>query len=495
MIRWTDQMRNLPKYAVIAACWAIAVLATITAPGSAAAASKWTLRQLPPTARKSGGETYEYYPSLHGVSCPTESLCVAAGGSPDTLAFSQAPSGGLAQWHVVNLPYPVGPGRSCVAGQGDCHKPIGGLNAISCPSQNLCVAVTEEGYLYVSTEPTAGAGAWSPTVLSEGQSIHLTAVSCPSSFLCVAVSGGPGISEGKVFTSTNPTSGEWQVTQLASSLNFRGVFCGTPSLCVAVGGEGQIVVSTDPTGGASAWPEVGAPGGTDGLRGIDCVAALLCAAGSAAGNILTSSDPAGSGASWHEAYAGRPQRITGLSCPRVNRCVAVDDNGDVFTSSDPTGGPGSWNFENLVPFENPGQPLNGLFSASCASASICALVGSDGRIFTSTEPFAVPTETPGGQPGHRAARRRPRTILRFAAGFKHATRSPRRHVRARFRFYSPTGVKGFECRRDRGRYRSCHSPLAYWAAAGRHVLRVRAIGPTGLRGPAAIKRFHVTLRG
>ena len=52
-------------------------------------------------------------------------------------------------------------------------------------------------------------------------------------------------------------------------------------------------------------------------------------------------------------------------------------------------------------------------------------------------------------------------------------------------------ARGFECKRDRGPYRRCHSPLRYWVSHGRHVLRVRAIGPTGLRGPAAVKGFRV----
>ena len=71
------------------------------------------------------------------------------------------------------------------------------------------------------------------------------------------------------------------------------------------------------------------------------------------------------------------------------------------------------------------------------------------------------------------------------------TRTRHNHIRASFRFYSRTKHRGFECKRDGGRYRRCHSPLRYWVPHGRHVLRVRAIGPTGLRGPAAIKRFRV----
>ena len=67
-------------------------------------------------------------------------------------------------------------------------------------------------------------------------------------------------------------------------------------------------------------------------------------------------------------------------------------------------------------------------------------------------------------------------------------------MHARFRFYSPTSAKGFECKRDRGRYGHCHSPLRYWVKPGHHMLRVRAIGPTGLRGPATLQRFCVFRR-
>ena len=97
-------------------CWAIALLATIAAPAGADAASNWTLRQLPPTS----GETWG--PPLSGVSCPTDSLCVAVGGL-DTLAFSQAPTGGAAKWHMVNPAYPVGPGKTCVEGEPHCPTP------------------------------------------------------------------------------------------------------------------------------------------------------------------------------------------------------------------------------------------------------------------------------------------------------------------------------------------------------------------------------------
>ena len=168
-------------------------------------------------------------------------------------------------------------------------------SAISCASQSLCVAVgsvtdSNKGLIFVSTEPTGAAAAWSPTVIKEGRGLF--DVSCPSASFCAAVAG----KSGKVFTSTDPISGSWQVSELGGSPNLRGVSCGTPSLCVAIGYEGRIFVSTDPTGGASTWQEAGTPGGPGALQGVSCVSTLLCAAGNLSGDVLTSTDPSGGAA-------------------------------------------------------------------------------------------------------------------------------------------------------------------------------------------------------
>jgi hypothetical protein len=326
------------KTLLITSGCAIAFLASLAASPGPAAAANWTLRQLPPKFLDENSTDEEPIPvseGLTGISCPTETLCVAVGAG-DTLAFSRAPTGGRSSWHVVNPPFPFGPGITCVGGEPDCHTPGGRLQAVSCASQSLCVAVTHEGFIYVSTEPTGGAAAWSPTVVNEPGghgATHLSSVSCPSPSFCAAVTAvQSGIPGGKVLTSNDPTSGRWQVTQLDGSLGFQGISCGTPSLCVAVAREGRIVVSTDPTGGIPAWTEVGTPGGSGDVGGVDCVEASPCVAGNEGGNILSSTAPAGGAATWNELNAGGSVLITGVSCPTASRCVAVDNNGDVLTS-------------------------------------------------------------------------------------------------------------------------------------------------------------------
>jgi hypothetical protein len=475
-----------------AALCVVVVLATLVAGGGSATASTWTISQLAPI-RNGANEAQPF--GLSGISCPSESLCVAVGGRQGTIAISANPTGGSAAWHEVKLEYPVGPGKTCVEGEPDCEPPSGALQSVSCASIDFCALTTYDGWVFTSSDPTGGPGAWLPVnVNAKGQkgATHLTSISCPAPSFCAAVSGGwQSPTGGQVLTSTAPATGQWQATQIGSGLDFRSVSCGTAALCVAAARGGRLFASTDPTGGAGAWQSVASPAGAGDLEGASCLSTVICAVGNMTGNVLTTTNPAaGAGATWSAANAGGSVQITAVSCPAASACLAVDDNGDVMTSTDPTGGSGAWRFENLLPFTPEGQPHNALFGASCASPSLCALVAGEGRIFTSREAFAAP-QAPARHSG-RKARPRPRTLLFFAESFWNisATHGQRR-VRARFRFYSPSKARGFECRRDRGRYRRCRSPLRYWARPGHHVLRVRAIGPTGLRGPPATQRFCV----
>jgi hypothetical protein len=145
------------KRIIIASCFAIALIAILAASAGTAAAAKWTLRQLPADGSASWG------PPLSGVSCPTDSLCVAVGGE-DTLAFSGDPTADAGKWQLAHPEYPIGPGKTCVEGEPHCPTPGGRLNVVSCASASLCVVGSYEGFIYVSTDPAGGAGAWSPTV-------------------------------------------------------------------------------------------------------------------------------------------------------------------------------------------------------------------------------------------------------------------------------------------------------------------------------------------
>lgn len=442
------------------------------------------------------GERYRPDLPLLGISCPSASFCVAVG-ELDTIVSTTDPTGGASAWHLAK---PLGEANT------ECHEhwsppcrnPLDRrIRGVSCPSVQLCVAVTGEGYLYSSTNPTGSGDDWRVADIDgDGRDTHLLDVSCPTVSLCVAVSG-ESYTSGKVLTATDPTSGAsaWTVTQLDETLDLRGVSCGTPTLCVAVAQGGRLLVSTNPTGGASAWTDEGTPGGPGHLQAISCATTVLCVAGNAGGNLLTSTSP-GVATSWREASGGSSVQVTDASCLPSRQCVAVNNNGDAITSADPTSGGSSWWRTKLIPYVQPAteldKPLNGLFGVSCPTIAFCALVGADGQIFTNTDPFAEPP-APSKRSGRGKKVKRPRvTIAKLIFPSLRAVREGR--IRMIARFHANARVRRFECRIGGRRFRRCHSPHRFRVGKGTFALRVRAVGTTGLRGPTATKRFWVGRR-
>jgi hypothetical protein len=212
--------------------------------------------------------------------------------------------------------------------------------------------------------------------------------------------------------------------------------------------------------------------------------------GNAGGNVLSSTDANADALHWREVNAGASVPITAISCPTVSRCVAVDNNGDVAVSTNPTNSSGSWSARNLMPFtaDGGGLPLNAFFGVSCPSIGFCAAVGSRGKVFTSDDPF---TTAPTGHGRGPRAPRRPRLRILRSDNFVRQSRTKGIGSRVTFRLRTYGRVRGFVCSLDRRRLRRCASPLRIYAKVGHHVLRARAIGASGLKGPMAKERFAI----
>jgi len=425
------------------------------------------------------------------MSCPDISLCVAVG-ADNTIATSTDPVGGSSPWKVVH----PGAGSDPVAAN---YRQIRG---VSCPSPQLCIAVTFEGLIYTSTDPAGPLSSWSITDLNpEGPNTHLYGVSCPTAQFCAASAAGA-----KVLTSTHPTGGpsSWSETQLEGPLELRGVSCTSTALCVVVGDNGDnlrpelgdqgvILSSTNPLGGT--WLRAEAPIKGNAF-GVSCPELSLCVSGDVYGNLLVSTTPA-SPSSWSSLEGGGSVRITDVDCPTTALCAAVDNNGDVLTSTDPTAGAGAWTFTNLAPFPGVEEtPANAMFGVSCAGAGLCAIAGSEGRIYTSTDPFSTQPPGPssaGTRPPekHRPRPKRPRVQVSGGPFPEIVLKGDRLTVPFRFYARHRVQVRGFLCRIDDRPLRRCHSPKNYRVGIGRHIFRVRAIGWTGLRGPVARWTFEL----
>jgi len=228
---------------------------------------------------------------------------------------------------------------------------------------------------------SSGFAAWRATTRPTSQAI--TAVSCPSASLCVA-----GDLSGNLVSSTNPTGGPsaWNIAGVLSNESIFGVSCPSISLCVAVGAQ-DVLTATDPCGGASAWTNT-TPDQGNYFYAISCPSVSLCVAGgggatvNGGATILTSRNPTGGASSWSSApVASGDGIVEAVSCPSVSLCVATTNVGDVFTSTNPTGGASTWKKTTV----DPGAILS---AVSCPSVSLCVAGDSNvaGKILTTTNP-------------------------------------------------------------------------------------------------------------
>lgn len=349
------------------------------------------------------------------LACPSASLCV--GLQFDHIVSSTNPTGGVGAWNTSAATLSNSPSRSiscpttgfCVAALGteiarstnptdsgsgawtkELIDPNGmtGLTSMACPTSGLCLVGDEFGHILTSTDPTAGPSAWNRIKLTSPMVFppEIKGISCPSNAFCVAVGGN------YIFTSTDPTSAaSWTQTQIPFGY-FTGVACPSAALCVAVESGGNVVTSTNPTGGPGAWQSAFVDPGAEGWSTIGgptvaCPSASLCLATNFhSGNVASSTNPTGGAAAWSLASLG--EGIGGVSCPTSDFCAITDGGQQLWTSSNPAGPAAAWSPSKMTAI--------GGMALSCPSATFCAAGGYN----TSEENYNVAvTSNPAGGGG------------------------------------------------------------------------------------------------
>ncbi|MFZ0042098.1 MAG: hypothetical protein WAK93_12385 [Solirubrobacteraceae bacterium] len=252
-----------------------------------------------------------FAPPLEGglltVDCPSSSLCVGSGGA--NIYTSTDPTAGASAWTPTPLASAASP------------------NAMSCPSTNLCVIARLDGSIAASSDPTGGTGAWSTADIDGNRSLN--AIFCSTQPECFTTDYS-----GTVLTSTDPTDGASAWTVSPTTPTFESGTCPTTSFCVAVNGP-DIHTTTDPS--AATWTTQSV---TNYLRAIACPSANLCVAVGGAGALDVSTNP--QTGPWTSATIDNGRQLQSIACPSASLCVAVDSTGHVVTSTNPTGGPSTW---------------------------------------------------------------------------------------------------------------------------------------------------------
>lgn len=415
---WSAQTVDAPNHLTSVSCPSVSFCAAVDDGGNVLIApdpaGPWTSAHLSSHA-------------LLAISCASESLCVAT--DDDGSAWSSTtPTTGSSAWHRTSvslgggtrgvscigasfcvtgnlgLPYSLDPGTVPATWVDGAPGRVIEADVISCPSVDLCVAVSG-GNVTVTTSPTTGA--WTPPTQIDGAPT-LFGVSCPNATRCYA-----GDDSGHTFVSKRPAAGAstWMLAGSVSTagVGFYGLACPTVSFCVAgrddapigssgVGGFGAF--TSNPTASAGGWTPIALLHGPDpvvhGFFNSGCAGARLCAITWDSGDLSISTTP-NRPRSWKKL--GRRGRHPGVYCPRTGRCVApggscptrtfcavlstVGDgtgSGTVSVSTDPVRG--AWGHWKTLRIDG-GRRLTAI---SCPSARQCFAVDTSGRILGSSRP-------------------------------------------------------------------------------------------------------------
>jgi hypothetical protein len=225
--------------------------------------------------------------------------------------------------------------------------------------------------------------------------------------LPVALAAGPPTVTVQVATGHKPAGGDsyvrypsdatirgrittrvWTVHHVAGNDDLEGLSCPSAHLCVATDSTGDVLSSTNPSGGASAWVSHHVDQGAD-IHAVSCPSVELCVAVDNAGNVVTSTNPADPQATWTTTNVDGSATLVGISCPSIALCVAVDDQGgNAILSTNPTGGSGAWTTLNLTA----GPTGIRLEAVSCPTTSLCVIVTQSNAVITSTNPTGGPSQ-------------------------------------------------------------------------------------------------------
>ena len=346
-------------------------------------------------------ETRDQVNEPTSVSCPSISLCVAVDNYGNALATTDPADGVTASWtRTAGADFgkywdPVCPyGGNCGAGE---------LDAVSCPSVSLCVAVDSVGHIATSTNPSAPKPTWMLTPHTVDGYHRLTSVSCPSTSLCIAVDV-----VGNVVSSTDPTNAaSWTPVDADGTTALAAVSCPSQAFCAAVDSGGDIITSTDPADGAAATWTVTASNVDNGggLAAVSCPSVALCVAVDGdpfapdlnGFHVFVSTEPLGDATHWTPVSLPVGMYVDAISCPSTAECIAMGASygvfagtgPNIFTSENPTGGAAAWTATMI-----PGDP-QGFDGVSCPSERLCVGVSYGGSFVRAGVPHTLTVKRAG----------------------------------------------------------------------------------------------------
>jgi len=246
-------------------------------------------------------------PALTGVACSDQSHCVAVG--QGTAVESQDAG---ATWHTASIP-----------------STTGSLLSVACPTATTCVAVgrapgTMAGLAGVILQSTDAGQTWQRVINGIPA---MDAVTCPSTNLCIAV--------GEIILVSRDSGSTWNLRAVSGGAQtLTGLACPTSTRCLAVGGTSAGNINNSLTGfgvatsdGGATWHAVTMPPGSWNLERAMCISSTTCFA---TGALPTAATPLpfelsqDGGDTWS---AGPPppglSDLQAISCMTAMHCIGV----------------------------------------------------------------------------------------------------------------------------------------------------------------------------
>ncbi len=204
------------------------------------------------------------------------------------LLVSRDPAAGVSSWQIThNADTATGPECGKYGGDSGCAV---SMDFLSCGSPTSCTAVDDYGGT-LSGDPLTGM--WTS---SGGGGLQIDGLACLTDGTCLTeCSVGAGLA-GQECTGT-----QYDATDLCAGLNgcftisdqqLSGLWCPSSAMCFATDGNGDLLASTRPTAGSSAWTTVllrPATSSYQPVTGLSCPTSSLCTAVNAAGELLLGS--------------------------------------------------------------------------------------------------------------------------------------------------------------------------------------------------------------
>jgi hypothetical protein len=287
-------------------------------------------------------------------------------------------------------------------------KKSGSFDAISCTmamtnaktgkttteatNKQFCVAADETGNIWWSASPWKRRAFWKRVTIDKVRHASLTGISCPTTSFCVAVDN-----HGDVIFSKDPSGGAkyWskpvQVDTTAAAgggpSGFAGISCPTVKLCVGVDNTSEVVTTTTPTAGASAWGVAALPNSPS-LTSVSCASTTLCVLGGS--TRYESVTPTAGVSAWIPRGAIIGGVLESLACPSITACVGVgygdSSTGLASATATPSGPSSGWNY-SVINTAVPSGNSQLLDSVACPAAGFCIAVDGADNAFDTVSPL------------------------------------------------------------------------------------------------------------